>query len=110
MIKIDIYDLLELFEKDPEIFGEEKTGIYKYKKLNKYGFTFELNFSLLDQTCRIILFHEDLREPLFDLNFENIETINCREDKLIIKQKENLKNIVIYFKPNYHLNFEDEIN
>lgn len=101
------YEFLELFEREPEIIGEKGNEIYIYKRLDDYGFTLEMNLSLQEKFCRLALFYKDLKEPQFDFGFENVESIECREDRLIIQQTGNPERIVMFFKPNYALLFED---
>jgi hypothetical protein len=106
---VDKYDLLELFECNPKIIGDEAAGIYEYQKQDVYGFTLRLCLFLYDDYCSLTLSHKDLSTPLFELGFNNINNITSKENRLIIDQTGNPKNIVLHFKPNYTLRFEDRI-
>jgi hypothetical protein len=106
---IDKYELLELFESEPKIIDEE-AGEHEYKKEDAFGFTLKMIIFLYDEFCGLTLNHKDLKYPIFDLGFDNINRIKCKDDKLIIQQANNTKNVVVYFKPNYTLKFEDRLD
>lgn len=106
---IDKYELLELFENEPKVFDEE-VGIYEYERTDAHGFVFTMNLILCEGRCSITLKHKDLKYPIFDLGLDEVNSIKCKEDKLIIQQTNNSKNVVIYFKPNYFLRFEDRLD
>ncbi len=103
---VNKFDLLELFECEPKIIDNE-AGMYEYRKDDSHGFSLRLCIFLYDEFCSITLTHRDLKTPLFELGFEKIENIKCKENRLIIEQTGNPKNIVVHFKPNYTLAFED---
>ncbi len=107
MIGYNEYDLLELFESEPKLAANEDVGMYKYSRKDEHGFTFELYMSVYDEYCSLSLYHKDLKTSIFDIGFDNINDIKCKENRLIIEQAENPKNIVVHFKPNYTLAFED---
>jgi hypothetical protein len=109
MIYYNEYELLELFESEPTIIGEAEVCIFKYAKIDKYDFTFTMSLYVFEETCILSLFHKDLKYPIFDISFDKIENIKCKDDKLIIQQRDNTKNIVVYFKPNYTFAFEDRL-
>lgn len=106
---INQYELLELFENDPKILGEKEAGIYEYKRKDTYGFTLKMCIFLYDEYCSLTLSYKDFKTPIFDMGFNKINSIKCKDDKLIIRQAGNPKNIVVYFKPNYTLDFEEQL-
>lgn len=106
---IDQYELLELFENEPKVFDEE-AGICECKRMDGHGFVFAMNLILCEGLCSLTLKHKDLKYPLFELGFDKVDSIKCKEDKLIIQQANTTKNIVVYFKPNYFLRFEDRLS
>ena len=107
MIDYNEYELLEFFGAEPRIIGEEEVGIYEYNLIDKYGFAFELHFSLYDESCILTLQYDSLKVPIFDLRFDYVEKIQCDTEKLIIHRTANQRNIVFYVKPNYALAFEE---
>ena len=109
MLKYNEYELLELFEAEPRIIDEE-AGMYEYKKNDAFGFTLAMTIFLYDEFCSLTLNYKDLKYPIFELGFDGVNNIKCKEDKLIIQQSNNSKNVVIYFKPNYFLRFEERLD
>jgi hypothetical protein len=105
---IDKYELLELFEAEPRIIDEE-AGMYEYKKEDAFGYTLKMTIFLYDEFCSLTLNHKDLKHPIFELGFDKVDYIKCKDDKLIIQQSNNSKSAVVYFKPNYFLRFEDRL-
>ena len=105
---IDKYELLELFESEPKIIDND-AGIYSYQKTDIHEFTLAMTIFLYDNFCSLTLKHKDLKYPLFELGFDKIDCIKCKDDKLIIQQSNMSKNVVVYFKPNYFLRFEEQI-
>jgi hypothetical protein len=106
MIEYDEYELIELFGSIPKVIDKE-VGIYEYEHLDIYEFKCNLHFCVYDEYCSISLYYKNFANPVFDLGFNNIEKIRCANDKLIIQQKNNPEDIVIYFKPTYTLKFEE---
>jgi hypothetical protein len=107
MIEYDEYDLLELFENEPKMPYEEDVGIYEYTRKDAHGYTFKMNLYAYDATCILSLFHENLKFTLYEIDFQKVETIDCKEDKLFIHQANSKDDIVVYFKPTYTLRFEE---
>jgi hypothetical protein len=105
---IDKYELLELFESEPRVIDEE-AGMYEYKKEDAFGFTLKMTIFLYDGFCSLTLRYKNFEIPIFDLGFDKIDCIKCKEDKLIIQQSNNPKNVVVHFKPNYFLRLEDRL-
>ena len=105
---IDKYELLELFESEPKIIDEE-AGEYEYKKEDVFGFTLEMAIFLYDAHCSLTLKHKALKYPIFDLGFDKIDYIKCKDEKLFIHQAGSKKDVVVYFKPNYTFAFEDSL-
>src|SRR3989304_6662992 len=81
--KYNEYDLLELFESEPKQLYEEDVGIYTYSKEDQYGFTFIFYLSIHEGTSILSLLHKDLKYPIFDLTFHDIEDVECKENRLI---------------------------
>lgn len=105
---IDQYDLLELFESEPKII-DEQICIYEYKKQDSHGFIFTMYLNYYDEFCSLTLEHKNLKTPIFDLRYNNVNNIEAKNDNLVINQTNKYQKIVIYFKPNYTLSFEEPI-
>lgn len=108
MIDFNENDLIKLFESQSKMIDLQPAGIYNFIRLDKYGFTLDFYFSIYEQSCCLSLLSSKIKTSIFGLSFKQIESIKCINKKLIIKQTNNLKNIVIYFEPNYSLKFEKE--
>ncbi len=104
------YELVELFECEPKmLYEEEDVGIYTYERTDKCGFTLSLTISVHEEDCGLTFTYQDLRKPLYQMKFEEVEKIECSEDRLIMKQKNKSESIIVYFKPNYSLAFEERL-
>jgi hypothetical protein len=109
-MKYDKYELLELFESEPKVIVDELTGIFDYKRTDAYGFTLNLYISVHNQFCSLSLSYKDYKTFIFDIGFNNVESIQRKDDRLIVQQTNTNQRIVVYFKPNYALEFEDRSN
>ena len=105
---MDKNKLAELFESEPKIIGDDLSGVYSYDRKDEYGFTLIMHFFISEKHCSLSLWYKDFKKPIFDIGFDKISAIKCKENKLIIQQTDNPKNIVVYFKPHYALTFEEQ--
>lgn len=99
------YELLELFESFPEVYDKE-AGMYKYRRQDEYGLILDMNLVLCEGTCILTLFHKDLKNPLFDLDCGELEEIFCEKDRMIIRRSNELKDVIVDFRPGYSIKFE----
>lgn len=105
-IKYDEYELLELFANEPIAIDEKETGIFLYNQEDSYGFKLSMYISIYEYTCSISLSHRDLTKPIFDIGLNDVKCIKGKNDRLVIQQSDEEKDVVVYFKPNYALTFE----
>lgn len=104
--KFNEYELLEIFENEPALVAEKETGIFVYSKENGHGFQLLLTLSIYEKKCNLSLAYCDFIKPIFDVELENVESIQCLDGKLRIISKDN-DDIVIFFKPNFSIKFGD---
>lgn len=110
MIEYTEYELIELFGCEPKMLCEdEDVGIYSYKHTDEYGFTLGLGISIYEEHCRLTLTYKNFTKPLYQMKFDEIEKIECSENRLIMQQRNKTKSIIVCFKPNYSLTFEERL-
>lgn len=105
-IKYDEYELLELFASEPMVIDDKETGIFIYNIEDSHGFKLSMYVSIYEYICSISLTHKDLEKPVFDIGLNGVKDIKGKNDRLVIQQKGNAQDVVIYFKPNFALAFE----
>ena len=92
MIIYKDYELLELFESFPHVRYDEIAGIFLYSRQDEYGFTLDMFLYVHENTCQINLFHKDLESHLVELNLHGVDSIICKENKMIIHQYDKSNN------------------
>ena len=87
-IKYEAYELLELFENEPDdIVGEPLAGLRWYsKKVN--GFELNLWFNLHENKCNISITYNNGFDVVFKGSFNNITQFKKYENDLIIIVKD----------------------
>ncbi|MFD1425586.1 hypothetical protein [Kroppenstedtia sanguinis] len=106
-IKYNEYELLELFESEPEPLHEEEAGMLYYTHKDHHGFEAVMYISIYENYCRLSVSHENLEKPIFQLELHEVQSIKGKEDRLIITRK-GKENIVFFFKPNCSLEWDPE--
>ncbi len=100
-IKYDEYLLLELFNSEPIIIDKE-AEIYKHKMQGPLGLEISFSFSVYDQYATIRLDHNQLQNPIYDIEIQNVEEIRVENAKLlVIKQQSKEPVIEIKVTPNF---------
>ncbi|MEK5251701.1 hypothetical protein MKX66_29870 [Bacillus sp. FSL R9-9530] len=96
-IKHDKYELLEIFESEPEDYYIPGAGAYRYSKIDKLGFELVMNMFYYDATVELIMLYEDKR--IIETKMESVKEIYTRNDSLYILGTEEKKKIKVKFKP-----------
>lgn len=98
-IKHDKYELLEIFESEPEDYYIPGAGAYRYSKIDKLGFELVMNMFYYDATVELIMLYEDKR--IIETKMESVKEIYTRNDSLYILGTEEKKKIEVKFKPHF---------
>lgn len=98
-IKHDKYELLEIFESEPEDYYIPGAGAYRYSKIDKLGFELVMNMFYYDATVELIMLYEDKR--IIETKMESVKEIYTRNDSLYILGTEENKTIEVKFKPHF---------
>lgn len=109
-IQYNEFELLELFEKEPVSVFDDESGVFIYSKDDNLGFHLVMLMSVYECKCSIGLSYTKYKTSIFNLDFDNVDSIKCDKEKMSIVMKNSKKNVIIYFKPNYSLvinNIED---
>ncbi|MFE6139439.1 hypothetical protein [Bacillus sp. NPDC057893] len=96
-IKYDKYELLEIFEDEPEDYYISGAGVYKYSKTDSLGFRLLMYMSVYENTVELNLLLKE--KSIFDTNIVSVERVYTREDTLYIQCSGENKIIQIKFKP-----------
>ena len=104
-IKYDKYELLELFESEPEDFLIEGAGVYLYRKMDHLGFKLIMIMSVYENTIKLSLSYNE--GCVFDVNMEFVERVYTRNDTLHIQCSEEKRAIEVRFKPHFAINIRE---
>lgn len=99
----DEYELLELFESEPEELFQEGAGFYMYKKVDKLGFQLLLYISQYEHKCDVSLSNDMYRWTIFEFELYHIESIRNENECLKIRGNSGKTKIDIQCKPNFSL-------
>ncbi len=99
----DEYELLELFESEPEELYQEGAGFYMYKKVDKLGFQLLLFISYYGKECTISLSNDEYNWTIFDFELHHIESIRNENECLKIRGNSGKTEIDIQCKPHFSL-------
>jgi hypothetical protein len=102
------YDLLELFESFPSVLFDGD-NICTYTHQNEQGFTLKMFLNPSQENCSLKLLCKNMKYPIVDIDLYKVETIICKENKIIIHQKNEIKDLVVHFKPTYRIVTEDHL-
>jgi len=104
-IKYDEYELLELFESEPEDFLIEGACVYLYRRIDHLGFKLIMIMSVYENTVKLSLSYNE--GCLFDVSMESVERVYSRNDTLHIQCTEEKKAIEVRFKPHFAINIRE---
>lgn len=99
----DEYELLELFESEPEELFQEGAGFYMYKKVDKLGFQLLLYISQYEHKCDVSLSNDMYRWTIFEFELYHIESIRNENECLKIRANSGKTEIDIQCKPHFSL-------
>ncbi|BCB02174.1 hypothetical protein [Bacillus sp. KH172YL63] len=102
-IKYNEYLMLELFNSEPIIIDRE-AEIYKYQMQGFLGLELAFSFSVYDQYVTIRLDHNQLQNPLYDIEIQNVEEIRVEKSKLIVLKQQSKEPVIeLNITPNFML-------
>ncbi|WP_047982070.1 hypothetical protein [Ornithinibacillus contaminans] len=100
-INYDEYLLLELFNSEPIIIDRE-AEIYKYQMQGSQGLELAFSFSVYDQYVTIRLNHDQLQNPLYDIEIQNVGEIRVEKSKLIVLKQQSKEQVIeVEVTPNF---------
>ncbi|WP_439876916.1 hypothetical protein ACSLGG_31160 (plasmid) [Bacillus mycoides] len=103
-IKHDKYELLEIFESEPEDYYIPGTGAYRYSKIDKLGFELVMIMFYYDATVELKILYEDKR--IFETKMESVKQIYTHNDSLYIEGTEEKKRNEVKFKPHFSVKIQ----
>ncbi|MCL2399485.1 MAG: hypothetical protein FWC91_07080 [Defluviitaleaceae bacterium] len=101
----DEYDLLELFNAEPEMIGSDEAGLYMYSKTNSNGVQILLLLSVHENKCRISLSIEET--TFFKVELNNVENLHRKDGWLRIRQSSGENDFFICFYPIFYVTTGD---
>ncbi|HDR7613241.1 TPA: hypothetical protein QCX47_004998 [Bacillus mycoides] len=104
-IKYDKYELLEIFEDEPEDYYIPGASAYRYSKIDKLGFELVMIMFYYDATVELKMLYEDKR--IIETKMESVKQIYTRNDSLYIQGAEAKKRIEVKFKPHFTVEIEE---
>lgn len=104
-VQYDEYELLELFESEPISIAEKEAGMFIYSLSDALGFKLVMNLSVYENQCNVSLSYAD--KTIFDFQLSNVKSIKSDGKHLRIYRKDNERDIIIGFKPNFSLKVEN---
>lgn len=99
----DEYELLELFESEPEEIHQEGAGFYMYNKVDKLGFQLLLYISHYEKKCGISLSNDMYNWTIFEFELYHIESIRNENECLKIRGNSGKTEVDIQCKPHFSL-------
>ncbi|EEL85019.1 hypothetical protein CN445_29045 [Bacillus cereus] len=104
-IKYDKYELLEIFDDEPEDHYIPGAGAYRYSEIDKLGFELVMIMFYYDATVELKMLYEDKR--IIETKMESVKQIYTRNDTLYIQGAEAKKRIEVKFKPHFTVEIEE---
>ncbi|WGG44161.1 hypothetical protein [Rossellomorea sp. DA94] len=102
MIDFDLYDLLELFEREAIEYSRDQ-GFYMNSKTDVLGIELLLSMSIYSNSCRISLIHKEYEVTLVSLEIKNVSKVEKREEILLIHSENRSSPVTINFKPRFSI-------
>lgn len=106
-LKYNEFELLELFESEPNIVFEPENEVVIYSKTDYRNVTLTMLISVYENQCQMELktLFEGEYIPIFDIDTRDVIMIKGDNEKLII-HRASKRNIEIRFKPSFMFTFE----
>ncbi|PFJ14639.1 hypothetical protein COD67_23210 [Bacillus cereus] len=104
-VQYDEYELLEIFESEPEDFITPGAGVYRYCKMDKLGFKLNMIVSYYEDTVQLDIVYKE--RYIFETKMESVKRIYTRNDSLYIQGTEEKKKIEVKFKPHFTVKIEE---
>ncbi|PAW42790.1 hypothetical protein [Bacillus thuringiensis] len=98
-IQYDEYELLEIFESEPEDYFIPGAGAYRYNKIDKLGFELVMIMCYYEETVELNLYYKNKR--IFETKMHSAKRIYTRNDSLYVQGGEEKKKIEVKFKPHF---------
>ncbi|MES9700999.1 hypothetical protein ABWK42_28160 [Bacillus sp. JJ927] len=104
-IQYDEYELLEIFESEPEDYFIPGAGVYRYSKMDNLGFELVMIMSYYEDTVKLKMLYKDKR--IFETNIESVKRVYSRNDTLYIQCTNEKKVLEVRFKPHFTINIRE---
>ncbi|EJQ13885.1 hypothetical protein CN941_29245 [Bacillus cereus] len=104
-IQYDKYELLEIFEDEPEDYFIPGAGAYRYCKKDKLGFELVMIMCYYEETVSLQMYYEN--KCIFETKMESAKRIYTRNDSLYVQGGIENKSIEVKFKPHFTLHIEE---
>lgn len=104
-IQYDEYELLEIFEDEPEDYFIPGAGAYRYSKKDKLGFELVMIMRYYEETVSLRMSYKN--KCIFEAEIEPAKRIYTRNDSLFVKGGVENKTIEVKFKPHFTVQIEE---
>ncbi|MFL0491815.1 hypothetical protein ACH0CQ_19770 [Bacillus sp. 179-I 2A5 NHS] len=104
-IQYDEYELLEIFESEPEDYFIPGAGAYRYSKIDKLGFELVMIMCYYEETVELKMFYEN--KCIFETKMGSAKRIYTRNNSLYVQGGVENKTIEVKFKPHFTVQIED---
>lgn len=98
-IQYDEYELLEIFESEPEDYFIPGAGAYRYNKIDKLGFELVMIMCYYEETVELNLYYKNKR--IFETKMHLAKRIYTHNDSLYVQGGVENKTIEVKFKPHF---------
>ncbi|EOO71768.1 hypothetical protein ACQVPC_21365 [Bacillus mycoides] len=103
-IQYDEYELLEIFEDEPEDYFIPGAGAYRYSKKDKLGFELVMIMCYYEEAVSLNMFYEN--KCIFETKMESAKRIYTRNDSVYVQGGVENKTIEVKFKPQFMVQIE----
>ncbi|WP_410985606.1 hypothetical protein [Bacillus cereus] len=104
-IQYDEYELLEIFESEPEDYFIPGAGAYRYSKMDNLGFELVMIMCYYEETVELKMLYEGKR--IIETKMDSAKRIYTRNDSLYIQGGVENKKIEVKFKPHFTINIRE---
>ncbi len=104
-IQYDEYELLEIFEDEPEDYFIPGAGAYRYSKKDKLGFELVMIMRYYEETVSLRMSYKN--KCIFEAEIESAKRIYTRNDSLFVQGGVKNKTIEVKFKPHFTVQIEE---
>ena len=106
-IEYDEFELLELFESEPDsLSGNMEDGEISYTSKKDSGFELTIFIYTYQQECGIYLSHNE--REIFSASLKEISKIIQKDNALYFESQEKKQLISIYFGDNFNIKMDGE--